>query len=129
MADNVTIEVDTAALFAALDQIPDAVLRHAKLGCKVTADNVATEAQARIRRKSGQTGDAITVQETHDGTGYVVYVGGTRGYIGRFLEFSTKHQTTAYPFLFPSARLEEGAHDRRLREAVQDAIDETGLGN
>ena len=36
---------------------------------------------------------------------------------------------TAQPFLFASARLEEGAHDRRAREAVQAAIDETGLGD
>jgi len=35
---------------------------------------------------------------------------------------------TAKPFLFVSARLEEGAHDRRAREAVQAAIDEKGLG-
>jgi HK97 gp10 family phage protein len=123
-----TIDVDTTALVAALDAIPAAVHAQLKAAAKVTADNIATEARARVKRRTGQTGDAITVEETHNGDGYVVYVGDGRQHIGSYLEFGTKFMT-AKPFLFASARLEEAAHDRRAREAVQAAIDEKGLGD
>jgi HK97 gp10 family phage protein len=128
MSDRMTIDVDTTALVAALDAIPAAVHAQLKAAAKVTADNIATEARARVKRRTGQTGDAITVEETHNGDGYVVYVGDGRQHIGSYLEFGTKFMT-AKPFLFASARLEEAAHDRRAREAVQAAIDEKGLGD
>jgi len=128
MSDQMTIEVDATALLAALDAIPEAVHAHLKAAAKVTAEAIAAEARARIRRRTGQTGDAITVEETHSGDGYVVYTGNGRQHIASFLEFGTKFMT-AKPFLFASARLEEGAHDRRARDAVQAAIDEQGLGD
>ncbi len=122
------IEVDSVALLAALATIPDAVLAHLKPESKVTADNIAAEAGRRIRRRSGATGDQIVVQETHNGDGYVVFVLGNRQHIARFLEFGTSRMT-AKPFLFVSARLEEGPALRRARLAIQDAIDEKGLGD
>jgi HK97 gp10 family phage protein len=125
---NVEQAVESAALLAALDAFLAGVHRHLKPQLKITADNVAAEAGRRIRRKTGLTGDAITVEETHNGDGYVVFVGGSRTHIGRFLEFGTKHQQ-ASPFLFPAAALEAGALDRRAREALQAAIDEQGLGD
>lgn len=127
MADSFTITVDTAALFAALDAIPDAVLAELRKAAKITADNIAREGKGRIRRRTGQTAEAITVEPSHDGTGYVVFVGNNRAHIGSFLEFGTKFMS-AKPWLFASARLEEGPHDRRAREAVQAAIDSKGLG-
>ena len=71
---------------------------------------------------------AITIKETRDGTGYVVFVNqpdnpGLAGWI----EFGTI-KMTARGFLFTSARLEEGGHMRRLGEAVQAAINALGLG-
>ena len=128
MSDTFTIDVETTALFAAIDEIPEAVQRHLKAAAKVTADRIATEARGRIRRRTGQTGEAITVAETYNGDGYVIYVGNKRQHIGSFLETGTKFMSPK-PFLFVSARLEEGAHDRRAREAVQAAIDEKGLGD
>jgi hypothetical protein len=123
-----TIDVDTDALLAALAAIPEAVHAHLKAAAKVTADAIDAEAGARIRRRTGKTGEAITVEETHNGDGYVIYVGQGRQHIGSYLEFGTKLMTEK-PFLFASARLEEGAHDRRARDAVQAAIDEKGLGD
>lgn len=123
-----SIETDTTALLAALEAIPDAVLAHLKPESKITADNIAAEAAQRIRRRTGATGDQIVVEETHNGDGYVVFVKGSRQHIARFLEFGTVHQR-ATPFLFPSARLEQGPALRRARPAIQDAIDETGLGD
>jgi len=128
MVDSFTITVDMAPLLAALAAIPEAVHAHLKAAAKVTADHIAAEARARVRRRTGQTGDAITVEETHSGDGYVIYTGNGRQHIASFLEFGTKFMT-AKPFLFVSARLEEGAHDRRARDAVQAAIDEQGLGD
>jgi len=128
VSDRMTIDVDTGPLLAALAAIPKAVLRHLKPAAKISADRIAVEARARVRRRTGKTGDAITVEETRNGEGYVVFVGGDRQHIGSWNEFGTKFMT-AQPFLFASARLEEGAHDRRAREAVQAAIDETGLGD
>jgi len=127
MADSFTIDVDTTELLAALDAIPAEVHAHLKAAAKVTAERIATEARARIKRRTGKTGDAITVEETHTGDGYVIYTGSGRQHIAHYLEFGTKFMT-AKPFLFASARLEEGAHDRRCREAVQAAIDAKGLG-
>lgn len=121
------IDVDTTALVAALDAVPAAIHAHLKAAAKMTAEHIATEARARIRRRTGRTGDAITVEETHSGDGYIVFVGNGRQHIGSFLEFGTRFMTDK-PWLFPSARLEEGAHDRRAREAVQAGIDEKGLG-
>jgi hypothetical protein len=104
------------------------VHRHLKAAAKVTADHIQTEGRARIRRRTGQTGEKITVEEARSRDGYVIFVGDPRTHIGSFNEFGTKFMT-AKPFLFVSARLEEGAHDRRSRDAVQAAIDEIGLGD
>jgi HK97 gp10 family phage protein len=128
VADGFTITVDTAPLLAALAAIPGAVHAHLKAAARITAEAIATEARARVRRRTGQTGEAITVEETHTGDGYVIFVGAGRQHVGSFLEWGTRFMS-AKPFLFASARLEEGAHDRRSREAVQAAIDEKGLGD
>jgi len=58
-----------------------------KRAAKITADNIAAEAKARVRRRTGKTGDAMTVEETRSGDGYVVFVGEGRQHIGFFLEF------------------------------------------
>lgn len=127
MADAFTVDVDATELLAALAAIPAAVHAHLKAAAKVTADNIARDARARIRRRTGKTGDAITVEETTNGDGYVIYTGNGRQHIGSFLAFGTKFMI-GDDWLFASARLEEGAHDRRSREAVQAAIDAKGLG-
>lgn len=132
MADQFTIDVDTRELFAAMDALPAAVMAALKAEAKITAENIAREAKARINRRTGKTAEAITVAETYKGDGYVVFAGnpgtGGREHVAFFLEFGTKYMT-AKPFFFASARLEEESHDRRAREAVQRAISEKGLGD
>jgi len=150
MADRFVIEVDTRELLAALDAIPAAILLNLKAAAKITADNIAREAKSRIARRTGETAEGIHVEESYGGNGYVVLMGDVvsgqetasrqaRGlksaksklhqmkHVGIWLEFGTKHMTKR-EFFFPSARLEEAAHDRRAREAVQDAINSKGLG-
>jgi len=125
--DSLIIDVDTRDVVAAFDTVADVMHAKLKAAAKITADHIATEARARVRRRTGQTGEAITVEETRSGDGYVIYVGDPRTAIGRYLEFGTKFMG-AQPFLFASARLEESAHNDRARDAVQAAIDEKGLG-
>jgi HK97 gp10 family phage protein len=126
--DLLTIDVETTALLAAIAAMPDVVLTFTKPAAKVTADNVAREMRARIQRRTRKTADAITVEVSHDGTGYVVYVGSGRQHVGRFLEFGTRYMSKR-DFFFPAVRLEEGPHDRRTRDAVQAAINGSGLGD
>jgi hypothetical protein len=128
MADRMTVDADATALLAALATVPDAVQVALKGAAKVTAEAIALEARARVKRRTGRTGEAITVEETRNGDGYVVFVGSDRGHVGSFLEFGTKFMTSR-PFLFVSARLEESAHNARARDAVQTAINLTGLGD
>lgn len=127
-----TITVDITALLAAMAAIPDEVSKSLKAAAKVTAENIAREAKSRIARRTGQTAEGIRVEEARKGDGYIVFVGnpgtGGREHVGFFLEFGTKFMS-ARPFLFASARLEEGPHDRRSREAVQAAIAVKGLGD
>jgi hypothetical protein len=122
-------DVDTAALFAALDAVGAGAAAHVKSAAKETAEAIAGEARARVRRATGATAEGITIEETHDGTGYVVFVQrpdnpGLPGWI----EHGTKFMPSR-GFLFVSARLEEGPHLRRVSAAVDDAIRETGLGD
>ena len=128
MAPLLTIDVDTADLFAALDALgreADAVLKPVALA---TAQAIQREARARVRRATGATASKITIEPTRDGTGYVVFVNqpenpGLAGWI----EFGTI-KMSARGFLFTSARLEESGHLRRVGDAVQGAIDALGLG-
>lgn len=129
MPDGLTITTETTALLAALQQLPALVRTHVKRAARVTADRIVREAAGRVARRTGATAAGLTVEETHSGDGYVVFVKrvdepGLPGWLEHGTKFMTKR-----PFLFVSARLEEGAHERRTRDAIQDAIDEKGLGD
>lgn len=129
MSSLLRAQFDTSALLAALDALEGEVLRKHLLGASaITAARVKSEAEMRVRRRTGRTARGIVVQEATAGTGHVVIATNTDepGLPG-WLEHGTE-KMRATPFLFASARLEEGAHAARCREAVQDAIDEVGLG-
>jgi len=128
------VHVDAAAVLGALQRFPAVVEAHLKVSFKETADAIQREAQGRIRRRTGKTGDAIEVQESYDKKGYVVVVAAPRTHIGRWLEWGTVNDNgslrmAAKPFLFISAQLEEGPGVRRAEEALQAAIEEIGLGD
>lgn len=129
MADKLlTIEVDSTATVAAMARVAQTAHARCKSAARVSADSIAREARGRVRRRTGETAAGITVEETHNGDGYVVFVNqpdnpGLAGWI----EHGTKYMP-ARGFLFISAQLEEGPHRRRIAAALDDAIDETGLG-
>lgn len=129
-----TIDVDAKALIAAIDRFAGPVMeRHVKAAARVTADRVAREARGRAARDTGETAESVTVEESQAGVGYVVLPWNFNRTsrmpnLPIWLEFGTDTMT-AKPYFFAAARMEEGAHDRRMRQAVQDAISEVGLGD
>jgi hypothetical protein len=142
-----TVDVDDAQLLAMLEEFGPALEMRIKVESKETADRVHREALARIKRRTGETAAHLVVEESHDGKGYVVWVrpdvrlsfhtsGSGRTHtqkvsynaVGSWLEFGTRHMV-ARPFLFVSAQLEQAPHRRRVAEAVQDEINQRGLGD
>lgn len=143
MADDLRIDSDATALVRALDHL-DATLveRHTKPACKVTAERVQAAARARVARRTGRTAAGISVEETHDQQGYVVLpydvqfeqalisAGNDQqpANLPYWLEFGTKTMRKR-PYFFAGVELERDPHDRRIREAIQTAIDDAGLGD
>jgi hypothetical protein len=123
MADKLTIDVDATGVLRMFNQLGEEAARLTKRVANVTAERIAEEARRRIRRRTGQTASGITVAPTSNGEGYVVYVQrpdklGLPGWI----EFGTiKMEGRSY--LFNSAEIERGPHERRIREALQEACD------
>ena len=142
MADGVTLDVETSRLLQALSRLEASVVeRHTKPACLVTAMRIQREARARVRRRTGRTAAGITVEESYDKQGYVVLpfndalersllsAGNDQQAenLPYWLEVGTRKMTKK-PYFFESARLEEAGHDRRIKDAIQAAIDESGLG-
>lgn len=131
MAEAFRVDVDARALLAALDRLDERIGVRLKDVARDTAERIQRDARARLARQThgtGQTADAITVEDIRGG--YRVFVGpqGNRpANLPIWLEFGTKRMT-ARPFLFATATLESGPHLRRVREAVEDAIAEVQRG-
>lgn len=127
------ITVDSSELIRALERLPDQVLVRTKRASEVTANRIALEAKRRFssqvsKEATGKTLAGILVDDDSAGTGYVV--SSERNPMPNaplFFDRGTVHQP-ARPFFDVSAQLEQGPHERRIREAIQDAIDEAGLG-
>jgi hypothetical protein len=126
--DRLTVTVDAAALIAAIDRLPAAILARLRDEAAVTAHRIATEARARVARRTGETAGGILVQETDDGRGYRVTSTHERmPNLPQRLEFGTASMR-ARPYLFVSADLHAADHHRRIVAATQDAIDASGIG-
>ena len=143
MADGLRIDIDTTALLRALDRVEATIVdRHTKPACRVTAERIQAGARARVARRTGRTATGISVEESRDGQGYVVLPfdsafetallqSGNNQQpenLPYWLEFGTKKMRKR-PYFFAAVELERGPHDRRIRDAVQDAFDEAGLGD
>ena len=151
MADAITFGVDLAPLVKQLEGFADIAERHLDAAAQVTATRVAETARLRVARATGDTMRSIRVERAYSGHGYVVLAGTGRAdagqvivtpsgghrvapahhrgrHVARYLERGTKHMD-ARPFMDPAARLEEGAHQRRVQQALDQAITELGLGH
>ena len=128
MADMFTADVDATQAIAMLDRLAQSADFVTLTSARETAKNIVSEAQARVRRRTGVTQSEIHFDLTYDGKGYVVL--GFRKNVGdfpidKYLEYGTDYMSRK-PFFFSSAQLEEGPHLRRTIDAVQEWLDAVG---
>lgn len=133
MADHVDFDLDAEEVLAAFKSLPATVHTFTLAAAQTTAENIAREARSRVPRRRGKITaaqaarppleDLITVLPMRNGTGYVVIVQDPAApFLPWQLEYGTEHMTKR-DFFFPSARLERSSHERRMHDAVQQAID------
>lgn len=134
-----TIDADATEVLAALDRVGPAAQLRVDAAAKATAAAIVTGAQGRVRRATGTMAAAITSEPAEHG-GHIVFVDEMTDPAGRWgagkrphnLPLWHEHGTryiTEQPFIGPAAALEEGAHLRRVIDAINGAIEETGLGD
>lgn len=135
MADSVTIKIDATALTAALERLGPTALRYTLPACRVSADRIVAEARARVARATGETAGAIRAEPSYNGDGYVVISDNHRmPNLPLWIEKGTRrgkpgsHTQAARPYFYPSVALEQGAHERRIKDAIDDALAAEGLG-
>lgn len=134
------IDLETLDVMAALESLGDAAQMHVNAASLVTAQAVESEAVARLRRQlgpnaTGETEAGIEVKEAYSGNGFVVVSANQRmPNLPLWIEDGTRkgkprsHSEPARKYFYVSVELEQGAHLRRIGEAVADAIVEKGLG-
>jgi hypothetical protein len=135
VAPLLEVDPNPSAVLEALTKLGPAAAASVKRASRVTADRVAAEYRSRAKRAKTptvggvHTADRVTVDETYNGDGYVVIVPSPdRPGLPGWIEHGTQF-VPASPTLFPSAQQQAGPHLRRVAEALQDAIDGTGLGD
>jgi hypothetical protein len=153
MSDQLmTVEVDTSRVLSGFQKLGDRVKPLLESAAYQTALAVKARAQALFpRRKVGvsdQSWTNVVIQKRNIG-GYVVMTGdvvgrqekarrqryGTKNarstyhqvkHVGLWLEFGTRRHRR-YPWLFPAADAEEGAHLNRIANALARAVQEADL--
>jgi len=122
---KMSIDVDSAAVVRMLSSLGTVAEARLLEAATVTGKRVADEARSRVARRTGKTAGAIAVAVDDKKKSVRVFVGRTSNPAGLpgWLEWGTSRMR-ARPFLFASARLEEAPHMRRVKEALQDAVDE-----
>lgn len=140
MADGLEVVMDAVDVVDALNTLGDFAQPYINDASQISAESVEREAVARLRRQvgagsTGQTEAGIESRPAYDGNGYVVVA--SRDWMPNlpiWIEKGTKKRKprsstqAARPFFYVSAELEKGAHFRRMGEALQDALDDRGLG-
>jgi hypothetical protein len=143
VADGFTIDVDAAAVVAALLALGDTAQPYVNAASHLSADELVVEAKARLQRKLGPnaTGEmvaGITDRPAYDGNGYVVISSGGLDNplnLPLWLEKGTKkgaagsHSSPALAYFYSAAQLEEAPHFRHIQEALRQAIADRGLGD
>lgn len=141
MADAISIDADVDELLEALHQLGEAAEPLVNEAARETAGAIDLEASARLRRQlgpkaTGKTVDSIIHEPAYDGNGFIVAVErDPYPELPYWLEKGTRRgdrpnraTTAPRPYFWVSAELEEGAHFRRVEEAVQEAIEASGMG-
>lgn len=140
MADGFTVTLETDALVAALLDLGDFAQPFINDAARESAESIAHEARGRLQRQlgpqsTGETVAGIEALRARTGNGYVVIAGNRRmPALPRWIERGTRRgkargsTQAARPFFAVSVSLEQGAHRRRIADAVQAAITAKGLG-
>lgn len=139
MADGFTVTLETDALVAALLDLGDFAQPFINDAARESAESIAHEARGRLQRQlgpsTGETVAGIEALRARTGNGYVVIAGNRRmPALPRWIERGTRRRKArgstqaARPFFAVSVSLEQGAHRRRIADAVQAAITAKGLG-
>lgn len=135
-----SVDVDDAAVVAALNTLGDSAQPYINDASRESAESMEHEAESRLHRQlgpnaTGQTEAGIEARPANDGNGYVVVSSNDRmPNLPLWKEKGTKkgkprsHSEAATPYFYVSAELERGAHFRRISNALQEAIDDKGLG-
>lgn len=136
-----SVELDDAAVIAALDAYGDRAQPYINTASHDSAESMEREAESRLRRQLGPnaTGETVAGIESfpaRDGNGYVVVSGNDRmPMLPDWIDDGTKrgkprsHSEPARPYFDVSAELEKGAHRRRISDALQECADDMGLGD
>jgi len=150
VADGFRITAETRGLIDAIDRLGPRVEELCAQAAQVTADNIVREARARLARATSGHGTGLTMKGivrspgANRGAGWAVLSSRqhpliswhtmkktgrshtqavTQSNVPIWLEMGTRYMAPR-PYFFVSADLEADAHDRRMREAIQRAIDE-----
>lgn len=131
--DSITIDVDSSGLEAAFNRLGETAQPFVNDASRETADAIVREAKARLARQlgpnaTGATVEGITDRPASDGNGWIV-IAEREPFpnLPFWLEKGTQHMDPR-PFFYPSIALEIGAHQRRLGDALTEAIKAEGLG-
>jgi hypothetical protein len=141
--------VDTVS--PALARLGDAAHTYTNLASHVSAASIQREMKRRVSRQdaraTGATAEGIELEEMHNGRGYVVYTTPVRRdnkqkskqvsrlNVDLWLEYGTRRgkprssDQRPRPFFWPAVELEVAAHERRIGQALDDAMRAEGLGS
>jgi hypothetical protein len=135
-----TVDIDEAAMREALEgeSLRAVIKGFIKGASRISADNIAADAKARLERQlsgqsSGQTVEGIIVKSDRTGWGWIVDAGNARiPMLPRWLEGDPSHggfknENRRKPFFYDSARVEQSPHERRVSSAIQAALSQYGL--
>lgn len=136
MATSLTLEIDGTKMREALEgeSLRTVLKGFVRTAARVSADNIAREAQARLQRQlrgtsSGRTVAGITVLSDRTGWGWVVVSGNAdEPMLPHWLEHGTVTMH-ARSYFDASATLEASAHRERVGAAIQAGLSEYGLGD
>lgn len=141
---GLTITLEDEGVMAALARLGDVAQPYVNAASAETARAIVVEAKARLSRQlgpeaTGRTVAAIQSRPAYDNNGSVVVVEREpMPNLPLWLEKGTKYGTRkgnaggnmrARPYFYSSIALEVGAHERRIADAVQQAIEAEGLGD
>jgi hypothetical protein len=138
MPDSFSIVVDTKPVLAALAELPDQVLAAVLAACKETADAIVIDAHARAARafvsRTGVTLAGIGAEPEPEGNGYRVVDRNPRMpelplWLEKGTHLGSRVHVQPRDFFYVAAALQAGAHERRVAQAVADALEEAGLGS